>query len=111
MERPAHNGLGVSASLTGSTKIMSNHVDLVPCVREDLKDIFGFYVGVSKIKGGVELDCGSNCTVTFQKLLRLSKIFGTEKIDVNNELIRGGYCETCSYEETQVTIQILKDTK
>ena len=64
---------------------MSDHIEMVPSVAADLKDIFGIYITVSRIKGGIELDCGSSCTVTFQKLKRV-----------------------CSYEETKISIQVLK---
>lgn len=87
---------------------MSDVVELVPCVKADLFDIFGFYVTAKKIKDGIELDCGESCTMTFMRLKRLSEIFNTDRIDVNSEIISGGYCETCSYESTSIRVQILK---
>lgn len=87
---------------------MSDHIEMVPSITAEIYDIFGTYVTVSKIKGGIELDCGSSCTITLSKLQRVAAVFETDKIDVNNEMIQGGYCETCSYEETRITLQILK---
>lgn len=87
---------------------MGDHIEFVPAIKESLKDIFGHYVTASKIKGGVELDAGSSCTVTYVMLMKLSEVFDTTQIDVNNQIVRGGYCETCEYEETQVTIQIFE---
>ena len=87
---------------------MADEVELVPSIKANLLDIFGFYVTAKKIKDGIELDCGESCTMTFVRLKRLSEIFSTDRIDVNSELIRGGYCETCSYESTSIRVQILK---
>lgn len=89
---------------------MSRHTEFVPAIKQQLLDIFGFNVSATKISGGVEIDAGSSCTVTFTMLTKLSKIFGTMKIDVNSQIISGGYCETCSYEETVVRIQIFEPT-
>jgi hypothetical protein len=87
-----------------------SHIEFVPAIKQQLFDVFGFHVTATKITGGVEVDAGSSCTVSFAMLTKLSEIFGTMKIDVNSQIISGGYCETCSYEETVVRIQIFEPT-
>lgn len=90
--------------------------------KKALLDAIGFCPSAKKIvtgtiglggryRNGIELECGANFTVTFDRLKKVSAIFGTDKIDVNNYVYQGGYCETCSYEEAQISLQIYEPTK
>lgn len=97
-------------------------LEVNPALRQEIFNALGTFYGASKIatnnpglgeryRRGIEIDCGSEFTVTFAKLKKLSVIFGTDKIDVNSYTHHGGYCETCEYEETRVTLQIYEPTK
>ena len=87
--------------------------------KKALKELFGKEVLATRIERSglgericdVELNCGNSTTITFAMLKKLSEIFGTDKIDVNNEIYRGGGCETCAYEEIEAKIQIYEPSR
>lgn len=79
-------------------------------IEQSVREAYGnkwMPVGTEYFKGGkrweVKLETDS---VDFKCLLKLSKILGTDNIDVNNWREERGYCETCSYTAAGITIQI-----
>jgi hypothetical protein len=99
----------------------SKSVEFNKETKEELFKLFGRYVTpkLTKRKGGdvgdslydLEIDCGNCSQISFTMLTKVSEIFGTNKIDVNNEIVGGGGCESCSYEEIEVKIQIYEPVK
>ena len=101
---------------------MADDIILSPELKQAIYEAIGVNVGWAtklttspqlgdRYRRGFEIDCGTDFTVTFDKLKRLSEVFGTEKIDINNYVYSGGYCETCAYEEARVSLQIYEPTK
>ena len=78
---------------------------------EELRRILklgSYFPVITKIKGkdGFQIELGNEASLAFSQLVELGKLFGTDRIDVNSELERGGGCETCAYENANLTVQV-----
>jgi hypothetical protein len=70
-----------------------------------------YYPALQRVKDHIEIDLGTEATVGYAQLFAISEFFGTEKVDVNSYMERGGSCETCAYEHANLKIQIYDATK
>lgn len=89
-----------NTELSGRIKELLN-LHFYPSIKQDRRNKPPYF----------EVDFGSNFTVTFSILKKLSDFFGTEKIDVNNYTESGGGCESCYYESAAIKIQVYEATK
>lgn len=55
----------------------------------------------------VALECRYH-DVTFEDLQKVSELFGTAKINLDNEIREGGYCETCRYSYSITVLTIMQ---
>lgn len=87
--------------------------ELKAILTPDHRSIEKPHLEVNKIDGGYELSYGKMYeapTLNFSALMKLSELFGTENIDVDN-YSRGG-CETCDWgSDYGHTIQVREITK
>ena len=70
-----------------------------------------YFPALQKMKDHLQIDLGTEATLGYAQLLALSKYFGTEKINVNSYMERGGACETCSYDHANLKVQVYNATQ